>query len=386
MAARGLIAVPARVSGNGVVTHVDRREDGWTVEFMSEPRTSPQPLWFHVHCENAGGRPVRFLWANASGCLGISTETDLCRVRPVMRLDGRGWTRVADTSVVQGRLGGPSLEFGTPSGCESVDVAFCYPYAPADLDLTLAEIPDVWNRAVMGLSGEGRPVSRLDASSASGEDVPGAYVIARQHAGETPGSWVLDGLIRAVAEASPDDALRRIEWWVVPFVDLDGVIEGNYGKDALPWDFNRAWCRMPMRPEVLTLQQDMRRFAARFETRTVLDLHGPGGAENGLYQFLARDGRPPAQREAQATLLPHLANAMAEIDSARLQRIPDYPSRWGTTDTVGNWAWDFLDETPAVSIETAYQGLTEGAWLDTAGYRDVGRRLAQAIARWLLDR
>jgi len=46
--------------GNGVVTAVRRRRDVWHVEFMSEPRTSPEPLWFYVRCTGAGGRSIRF--------------------------------------------------------------------------------------------------------------------------------------------------------------------------------------------------------------------------------------------------------------------------------------------------------------------------------------
>jgi len=376
----------ASVSGNGFIVQTRQSQGAWVVEFMSEPRTSPEPLWFHVTCEGAGSRPVRFVWLNAMSCLGLGSQAALEAVRPVVQTDGGPWQRVGNVHVKPRRPTGHVLTFDTPGACDRVSAAFCYPYAPADLDATLDAAVPVWKRQPIGLSGHGRLLPRLYCPPKPRPRMcPGAYVIARQHAGETPGSWVLDGLLRAVAEADVGDPIRQVEWWASPFVDLDGVVEGNYGKDALPWDFNRAWSRMPMRPEVLTIQRDMRAFARRTRPRMLLDLHGPGGAEKRFYQFLCRDGQPPEHRDLQKSFTPHLARHMPMIPADELALTPRYPSRWNDTETATAWAWHELDRTTGVSLETTYQALRDGPWLEPDDYRDIGRRVARAVAAWLLE-
>jgi hypothetical protein len=380
-----LRAGPAAVSGNGVVLEMKSGRRGWTVEFMAEPRSSPEPLWFHLECEGAGERAVRFVWRNADGCLGLHRRRDLRNVRPVIRLDEGNWQRVERVRVLKRPAGGHELSFRTPAPCERVAAAFCYPYGLRELAQTIGETGDAWQREPIGLSGEGRPLLRLQGPAGTeGAQSAGVCVIARQHAGETPGSWALDGVLRAVA-ASDGGVLRRVAWWVVPFVDVDGVVRGDYGKDAQPVDFNRAWSAQPMRPEVLALQRDLRRFAALHRRRLLLDLHAPGGGERSFYQYLPREGRPEEQRRAAGALASRLSASMEPFGTRPSVLVPDYPSRWDVNHTVTCWCWDWLDETPGVCIETPYQAIGDGAWPTPDDYRKLGRGIARGVAAWLRE-
>ncbi|MFW6189576.1 MAG: hypothetical protein ACOC7T_04005 [Planctomycetota bacterium] len=362
-----------------------REQDGtWVVEFLSEPRTSPQPLWFHLRCRSSDETEVRFEWVNADSCLGLGRREDLQRVRPVLRADDAGWRRTPAVGIEQTEKGAHRLVFSSPGPCRRISAAFCYPYGPSDLRATLEKAGEAWKEEVIGLSGHGRLLQRLHSSGLHEE--AGCYVLARQHAGETPGSWVLDGLLRAVAEADSSDPVRGVDWWVVPFMDLDGVVEGDYGKDAMPRDFNRAWTPMPMRPEVMSVQQDLRRFRSRAGARLLLDLHGPGGAEKAVYHFLPRNDRPRAHREAGMSFTSYLAGQLPEQDVESIARVPTYPSRWSTDSTASTWVWDHLDETLGICIETTYQGLEADRWMEPADYRRLGGRFARAAAEWLLDR
>lgn len=359
----------ASKSGNGVV-HKAAWEDGrWVVRFLSEPRSSPQSLWWHLEADNLQGKPVRFVWMNADQALGNANK--LADIRPVMRHSGGGWMRCPSVEVVTADDGRRELAFEHTRPSERVAVAFCYPYGLDHFRLAVDEArlpaPDI-----IGVTGEGRPLPRLRLSR-RGEY--GVYIMARQHAGETPGSWVLDGIMRSLA------ADQGADWWIVPFVDLDGVENGDYGKDAHPWDFNRAWEQMPMRPEVLSIQADLRRFAARNSKRLVIDLHAPGHAEDGLWVFMPRSHRPPEQCAVSESFVSALASEFAEVEPSKLRRETNYPSRWGIDATATSWAWDHLDRTPAVSIETSYQSLA-GKRLDIDGYREIGCRLVSVIGRW----
>lgn len=380
MSRRTVEVGPAPRCGNGKVLQVMTEEETATVGFMSEPRTSPQPLWFHLRADGVAERRMRFVWQNADGCLGLGSREHLENARPVASADGGAWQRIATTEVVERPEGGHILQFDAPPAKETLSVAFCYPYGPEDLHRTFRELRSVWECDAIGLTGAGRQLLRLRRPDPEREGcAAGVYVAARQHAGETPGSWVLDGLLREVAETegAPGDG-EALDWWVVPFVDLDGAVSGDYGKDALPYDFNRAWAPMPMRPEVQAIQQDMRRFAARRAPRFALDLHAPGGGETAFYHFHPREDRPEAQREIGQAFTPFLKEQFPEMEE--VSRVPRYASRWDTNETLTGWVWDHLKETPGISIETPYQHLGEGKWLEPDDYREIGRRVARAAA------
>ena len=68
--------------------------------------------------------------------------------------------------------------------------------------------------------------------------------MARQHPGETQGSFVCDGVIdRLVAKGSKEvELLRKIFiFYVIPMVNPDGVIFGHYRTNLAGKDLNRKW-------------------------------------------------------------------------------------------------------------------------------------------------
>jgi hypothetical protein len=66
--------------------------------------------------------------------------------------------------------------------------------------------------------------------------------------------------------------------------------------------------------------------------------------------------------------------------------VPEYGIRWNWRHNLSSWAWDGLDKTLGVTIETAYQPIGDGLWSDRDDYREIGRRIANAAAVWLTRR
>jgi len=76
---------------------------------------------------------------------------------------------------------------------------------------------------------------------------------ARHHACESTGNYVMEGVIKEfIKNPLPDTKVIA-----VPFVDFDGVIEGDQGKDRTPYDHNRDYVigEKPIYPEVAAVRK-----------------------------------------------------------------------------------------------------------------------------------
>ncbi len=353
---------------------------GWEVSFASDPHGGPECLWFCFRIEGDGeceGRPeIRLILKHVGTMLGTGRPEVL---RPVVRYAGGEWERLEAGQVEtlsDGRLRA-WWTIATPD--THADVAFCYPYGQPQIEALVEESDGYWRGDVIGVSQGARPIVRLsnDGGAADGT-APGLYLIARQHSGETPGSWVLDGLLREMAEQGDKAPLV----WAVPLSNVDGVEGGDYGKDNFPYDLNRAWGIEPMRHETLVIQRDMQLWRKRCRPVLTIDFHAPGGCESdGIYCFLPK-GREATQvgdaaEEWAAAIHDGLRGPYA---AENFQRVATYASRWNTPN-FATYCAETL-ETASFSMETPYAMVGDKV-LTVAEYREAGSRIARAIVHKL---
>lgn len=66
---------------------------------------------------------------------------------------------------------------------------------------------------------------------------------ARQHPGETPGSFVCEGFIDYILSDEKEAQFLRRNYEIVflPMLNPDGVIVGNYRTNLCGLDLNRRW-------------------------------------------------------------------------------------------------------------------------------------------------
>jgi hypothetical protein len=344
-----------------------------SVSFMPGPKQGPEALWFHLRIENRGcSTPTVELRLEQPGnLLGGRLPA---RIRPVIRVDGEAWGRLEPGRTVVHADGCETAVWTLPTPVTGCDIAFCYPYGEAELNALVADLPG-WIDRTIGVSENGRAVRRL--ANRPGDPAirpPGVFLLARQHSGETPGSWVLDGFLRRI-QALGDSAPVV---WAVPFVDADGVADGHYGKDRHPWDFNRAWTPNAMRHEVVAVMKDAQRFASRCRPMLMIDLHAPGGFEDeGCYVFLPKAQDLPAAHATSRPLGERLLAALGPDAHAQGFHTASYWSRWPTPNAV-EWFSRSIG-CPAMTLETPYQASQAGVFT-IERYRDVGARLADALA------
>ena len=100
-----------------------------------------------------------------------------------------------------------------------------------------------------------------------GEEI--MIISSRHHACESTGTYVLEGLLEELNR----EQIPGLQVICVPFVDYDGVVNGDQGKSRIPWDHNRDYGleEDPIYPVTKTLRQ----LAKDNRVRYAFDFHSP---------------------------------------------------------------------------------------------------------------
>ena len=346
------------------------------VSFAADPHGGPECLWFCFRLMKTrgavkSGPKVKLVLKNVYNMLGGGEPRNM---RPVMRPAHGDWERLGPGAAADLPDGRRNAEWVIDAPASYADIAFCYPYGMPEVDALARETKAYWRADTIGVSQGGRPLVRLsNAPGEPGSARPGLYLIGRQHSGETPGSWVLDGFLRHIATAGDKAPLV----WAVPLGNIDGVEQGDYGKDNFPYDVNRAWGEPAMRHEALVIQRDMHRWKKRCRPVLCSDFHAPGGCEaEGIYTYeFAPDKFPELHQQAVKWNEAIAAALTPEYAAKTFQREVKYRSRWETPsfDTYCRSAHGIC----SVSFEVPY-GMVGGTVLTRERYREAGARIAAA--------
>jgi murein tripeptide amidase MpaA len=91
------------------------------------------------------------------------------------------------------------------------------------------------------LSGVEIPILTITDFSETNKRKKTILMVGRLHPGETHSSWLIHGFIRFILSESPkaQELRRRIVFKIVPMLNPDGVIIGNYRCTLCGYDMNR---------------------------------------------------------------------------------------------------------------------------------------------------
>lgn len=225
--------------------------------------------WFYWCFEATSTKPGRVTFVfpekvagfknGAIGFQGPAISTDL----------GQTWKWMG-----RDHVDGDSFSYDFTEGHQRVRFAVTIPYVQQDLEKFLkknASNPHL-RRSVLTKSRNGREVELLQIGS-PGREVKPVLVTGRHHAAETIASYVLEGFLQAaMSESEPAQEFRRkYVLYAVPFVDKDGVEEGDQGKNRRPHDHNRDYGEKSIYPEV----QAIKKLDTEKNFRFALDFHCP---------------------------------------------------------------------------------------------------------------
>jgi murein tripeptide amidase MpaA len=276
-----------------------------TVELaIEEDSASDVRQWFCFRAAASKRREIALV--NASDATFPSAWPDY---RVMACADGRTWYRT-DTEYEDGVL----RFVHEPRGPEVLYAYFAtYPLSRLERLLQTVSRQDHVDVTLAATTPEGRPVPVVTFGDPDqGRTI---WVIARQHPGETPASWAVEGLIRRLADASDpvtNALLSRACVFVAPLVNPDGAELGNHRTSATGVNLNRVWDDPDEddAPEVAALRDAIRGTGADL----FIDVHAD---ESALHAFAAASEGNPSYDEdiaaAEASLLDDLAGSCQEF-------------------------------------------------------------------------
>ena len=175
--------------------------------------------------------------------------------------------------------------------------AHCFPYTYSDLQDDMSRIEkdsycsNFYHRSTLCRTLAGNKCEYItitsrdkDPNSAKAMNKKGVFISARVHPGESNSSWMMKGIIEFLISNTPEaKALRdHFVFKIVPILNPDGVINGNYRCSLSGQDLNRRW-KNPSRvlhPVIFNVKRVMRVFSKERELMLYCDLHGHSRRKN----------------------------------------------------------------------------------------------------------
>ena len=281
------------------------------------------------------------------------------------------------------------------------DVRFCFtiPYLAADLDSFLAQYDQSDNAVLQRLSlchtRKGREVEMLRVGCLDREPQHRVLMTSRHHACESIATYSLEGILaELLAYSEAGTWLRQnVEFFVVPFVDKDGVEDGDQGKNRRPHDHNRDYGFAGSAPgdsiyaSTRTLRERIPAWS-NGKLRVALDLHCPWirGQQHEVIHFV---GKPNPENWARVGKFSEILETVqtGPLEYRTTDNLP-FGVSWNTAGNenqgrgFGRWAVELPNINIATSLEIPYANVRDvDVTADSA--RALGCDLARALWQYL---
>jgi len=364
--------------GNIIVEKID----GGAV-YLRQDRRDTEGWWFYwnFQIQGAAGRKLAFQFTdgNPIGVLG-----------PAKSADGGGSWRWLGAECVSDS----SFEYGFGRDERQVRFAFAIPYQLADFERFAEAHMSAEHLRLFNLcrTRKHRPVPAVRLGCLAGEPLHRIVLTARHHACESLASYVMEGFIDAVLADNETGRWFRehAEILAIPFVDLDGVEDGDQGKNRKPRDHNRDYLGESIYPEVRAIRDLLPKWS-KGKLRVAFDLHCPwirGEYNEVIYIVGSSD---PAIWKEQCAFGEILANVQEGPLVYRSEDNLPFGKAWNTGanyasgKSFSRWAGELDSVVLSAGLEIPYARANNGEV--TAGTaKAFGRDLARAMHQYLLRR
>lgn len=367
------IRVDAKIpAGNIVIEKIE----GDRVTLHQEERDTPR-FWFHwcFRVTGAAARTVTFEFTKGHvfGTRGPACSTD----------GGETWTWLGREVVRDNAFSYPFKEDEN-----DVRFAFAIPYTERDLQKFLARHSRIPHLEVEELArtAHGRKIEILRAGRIDGAAKTRVLLVCRHHACESIANFVLEGVLEsALAEDETGKSLRElVEIVAVPFMDKDGVEEGDQGKLRMPHDHWLDYARESLYPSVGALREKFDAEKKR-EVTVALDLHCPYISDTKVFLALGADPKIAAEAERFSRIFEQ--SIQGPLKYRQTDNLP-FNKGWNTPATYEGvrsfWQWG--ETLPGIrmtgTLEVPYASVGEET-VTPEKARVLGRDLVAALVRYL---
>ena len=233
--------------------------------------------------------------------------------------------------------------------------------------------------SVLCRSRKGREVPLLRIADPERKPEHKLLLTSRHHCCEMTATYVLEGMLR---EALENPEFRdRIAISAVPFTDMDGVIDGDQGKNRKPHDHARDYGENPIYPETKSIMD----LVLRKKMDLVFDIHCPWiyHGDNETIYFVG----PRSKRMEEGTLRlseriesdPERTVPYATTDMVRYGTLWNTNANYTQGQTLAQWSGDLTTTLLATSIEIPYANTRDFTFCANS-WRSFGRTLARGFA------
>jgi hypothetical protein len=136
--------------------------------------------------------------------------------------------------------------------------------------------------------------------------------MARVHPGETVSSWMMKGIIDFLCSDCEEAIYLRnsFVFKIIPMMNPDGVVSGNYRTSLAGCDLNRRWINPNevLHPEIYYAKQMILKLSTQRQIAMICDLHGHSGATN-IFMY----GNDIKDNPSETKVFPMLISKMSDF-------------------------------------------------------------------------
>lgn len=214
--------------------------------------------------------------------------------------------------------------------------------------------------SILAHTRKNRPVERIRICDGSPEGKKHIVLTARHHCCETMASYVLEGVMAGALADTDDGRLIRSRYVidVIPFVDKDGVVDGDQGKNRKPHDHARDYgSGHNLYPEIAAIQD----LILENKPWLIWDFHCPWIRED-CNETIYFPGPADKEKEAKMLKLSRLLEQEAPAEAPHYTKDNIlFGTGWNTNanykngKTMGMWAsgYDFVEYVAALEVSYA---------------------------------
>ena len=360
--------VVEKISGDDVFLHQDVRDTAgdWFYWCFRVREAQSRKLTFH------------FTRSNVIGVRGPAVSTD----------GGASWRWLGAETM-------RSNTFSYSFSEKATDVRFCvaFPYLEKNLTAFLAAHTNSPHLKMTTLcrTEQGRDAELLRVGRLDGRAEQRVAITCRHHCCEMMASYVLEGILEGVlADTAEGRWLREhVEFFIVPFVDKDGVEVGDQGKNRKPRDHNRDYDGISRYATVRAIREQLPKWAEG-KLRFALDLHCPTLRGGGNEQLVFVGGpNTNIWREVERFTEILATTQTGPLRYSTKNNLPfgkgwNAPANFTAGLSFGRWVAAQPGVRCTATLETPYAN-AGGVAVTDASARELGRDLARALQKYLAD-